>query len=475
MRRELIPLIEEHKRLLVDVAREGPEKSQVLILDFIGRCVKASSDIPNLKDRVELSSILRYWGDVILNESGHYPDISLKEPHGRLTISGLGWEDWEANCRRLAGDFLRSKEEDSTYRPEWAISRKAGEEQLSKFLTSDNTAMVVTGRIGVGKTFLICHLASRESLDEHKLLVMPFDCNSIVSSLSALSREASTGLDASIGLHIARGLGFPDYPTFEAELGRIQEDLEERSSYLLICFDGIERFRMPIFPDQMIRQQPTMLGPRELLVSLNSFAINIAKSKATRVKFLLTCVSSTWSWLGVDRLLSSSIYFTPETKNQSFVLTEYSSEEFTAAYEKYRRAYGLPQGLIETGKVMKVTEHSPYLMRLAVDIMRRRGGTLPTESTLCQRYFHDKVLRGTQEEQVEKDNYLTKFARIADAAGRVASKDADVTSSAYNELVLDGLLVFQKLEEPYPHIALTLDPPKLTRFINQWYEHDRET
>ena len=70
---------------------------------------------------------------------------------------------------------------------------------------------------------------------------------------------------------------------------------------------------------------------------------------------------------------------------------------------------------------------------------------------------------------------MTKFARIADAAGRVASKDADVTSSAYNELVLDGLLVFQKLEEPYPHIALTLDPPKLTRFINQWYEHDRET
>ena len=439
---------------------------------FIGKCTEAGRDIPHLDDREELRSILSHWSMFLVDKAkvpGAF-DLKLEAPTLGFTTLRYTFGDLVTRCSQQAGKFV--DEQGPIYKPEWAVRRAYIEKELWRFLRSERMELPLTGSAGVGKTFLICQLARSQpwKANGDLALILPYDCYSLSTALSL----SGLGLKTDIEHHIIRSLGLDGLASLGDEVGYIDRLLEQNGAYLLICFDSVERFFV-----NRIEEPGEEFGPvprtRELLLCLNAIAKDLFRRGATRVKFLFTCVNSTWLDLAPETLLQRSLCFTPNSDLFSLLMEKFNDIEFQEAYA----AYEIPEITLDESR--QLSRRIPYLLRLLSDELQRRRrekkGFDVKDDELFSRFYNERVLRDHQKEQIEKHRFLVGFAkRLArfqanrEELWGVSAGEIDTTDPAYDQLKLDGIIEQTKIRTPSPDIVITLNPLELAEFIRVWFE-----
>ena len=482
----MIDLLRDKHRDLQQKANKVKLPDKALIEEikgFIAECRQAGKNIPNINDRAELRSILGHWGNFVFQTTQdlHYLDTQIEEPVLGLTHLRLTFEDLNASCEQRADQFVTERVREGVFKPKQAVRREQFESRLWEFLRGNQTGLVLTGAAGVGKTFLICQLAEQKpwKTDRELALILPYDCQELSVAISPLELELRDAVEH----QMAQSLGVDGIPSLEGEINYIDRLLEQNNAYLLICFDAVEGFKVNRIeePGGELREVPMV---RELLLSLNAIVKTFARRGATRIKFLLTCVSSAWISLGPDRLTAWNLYFAPDVETRSLVMKEFNDDELKDAY----KAYAVSREAYE--EVRRISGRNPYMLRLASDLMaeleeqKKQGKEVEklTEDLVFREFYNKRILRGTQQEQIQKQRFLLEFAKKSTRFRKdgqdlwgVSSEsgDVDFSNPAYELLKLDGIIVQEKIREPSPQIVISLDPPKLAEFIQKWYGIDQ--
>ena len=140
------------------------------------------------------------------------------------------------------------------------------------------------------------------AIDSANRLILPYDSQDVEDVL-AHYWKTDIELSTVLGDLIARDLGYENGLALQdgEEMKFLDKGLlNSHEARLLICFDGIERFRLR-YRDTTGRLK-SQSAPREFLLALNML-IETAFHKTSRLKFLITCVEPTWSEIGTDRFL----------------------------------------------------------------------------------------------------------------------------------------------------------------------------
>jgi hypothetical protein len=443
------------------------------IESFFDVCVRAGKLASNVSDRIELRSMLSHWAIFLYgttNEAG-YLTVDIAEPDFGLTNLRLSFEDLGSRCQQHATEFTARRVAEGVFDPKHAVPRLDAEKLLSEFVQGDRSGLVITGDSGVGKTFLMCQLASGnpKHTGGETTLVLPYDCQELGRAISPLDRSVRMGIER----QIAQDLGITANTSLAVGLAYVDGFLRQRNAYLLVCFDTIERFKVSL-PEAMAGFQE-VLKVMELLRSLSALIKSLHVNGITRIKFLLISVQAVWRSFNLDRTLSWGQFLVPNSETRSLVMGDFGDDEFEMAC----RAYDIPEESVR--ELKDLTGLNPYMLYLASERQDELKGSSSDirakQEILFKEYYERRIFsRGTQEEAKLKQIFLKEFARKARRfLGKghqvlgVPSGDAILSDPTCELLKADGIIVQEQIRDPFPELVIRLHPPILAEFLRKWY------
>ncbi|MCX6028225.1 MAG: hypothetical protein NT169_02845 [Chloroflexi bacterium] len=435
-----------------------PEEVETLTNDarkLIGQCIDAGARTPFVEDRQRLLAIIRHWGNFVFERTREFTPASPKSSDIGLTWVGMTWEKLRDACRAQAKAFCDGKIDAGVFDPDRSVARKEVQQNILQFLESNSAAMVLTGAAGVGKTFLICQMAY-QSLSDETQFVLAYDSLDLPNLLRQLQPGPSDTLGDALGRIIARDLGYPDFSALERELNYLAHVIENKNAHLLVCFDGLDTFRLDNRP------------PDHLMVAINALVERFAREQdeLCRIKFIITCLDSTWDLLIDERQLAVHHYYHSQAGRLTWPVQEFTEEEFKEAYQKYANRPADGKTFQET---KGVSQKHPYLLRIAAELLAK--GEAVTREMVFNIFYERRVRRGSMTEQIRKERFLAGLVKGGYTEDKgVPALDVDIDDPAYDTLNLDGIITQELTRNPLTRISeyvLKLRPRGLAEYLRE--------
>ena len=340
--------------------------------------------------------------------------------------SALTWTALQKQGAQQNSRFLDELEGTATrheaFIPAVYTRRTSAEATLAAFLTSTDTALILTGDSGVGKTNLLCRWARDLTAGGHTVFF--YDCGGSFSI--EIEREMAQDLGLDNALHVS-------------PLLKHISAIAPTGKQLVLLFDAVDQF-----------QDDQSGGPAELLKNIDAL---VGRLPVGAVRVVASCTTAAWQQfnrIGATNLTWRRYY--PSSADQPVLRLEpFSHAELETAYTAYQQFFQLQTSWQQLSVTLHDSLTLPLLLRLLAETYEGRAA-LPGEGglalTIYKRYYEDRTKR--------PKNQL--FAAALVAAMRQQRRSAlDVTdlstdprlgpavlddsdTSAYHELLENGVL-----------------------------------
>ncbi|MDQ2806544.1 MAG: NACHT domain-containing protein [Chloroflexota bacterium] len=281
----------------------------------------------------------------------------------------LTWTDLRERAARQQQAFLRElrgwPDKANVFIPEAYVPRKDAENSLDKFLHSPDqeTALIVIGETGAGKTNLLCRWADKLTADGQ--VVFFYDCR------GSLTVEIERRVVQDLGLENSNELS-------DAVVAQIRA-LSGNDRRFVLLFDGLEGFDVG-----------TEIGTADLLKAID---VLVERMAASPVRVVLSCATPTWRQL--ERLDATYLfwhhYYPAAIDGPGLELERFTNDELKAAYSLYQDYFNLKTPHLPAGLQDQLT--LPLLLRILADTYK--GGAVPVRAYLphniYQRYYERSV------------------------------------------------------------------------------------
>jgi hypothetical protein len=240
--------------------------------------------------------------------------------------------------------------------------------QLKAFLDSNASALIVVGDSGVGKTNLLCQWALDLQAAGHGVFF--YDCGGSIGP--------------NIGREIASDLSLGDSDELSSALNRIGELASCGARQFILIFDDVNEFRGG---DQA--------GPGEGLKHIDTL---VGRLRDRNVRVVLSC--STPAWRQLERLGVTDLFwhrYFRSTGDESLLhLDLFTSQEFEAAYERYREFFQLQTPLSRLPAALHERLRNALLLRMLAEAYQGRNEPIAHEALtlgIFRRYYEERVRR----------------------------------------------------------------------------------
>lgn len=308
------------------------------------------------------------------------------------------------------------------FEPDLYIARTEAERELEAFLGSNARALLLIGSSGVGKTNLLCKWSDAQSAAGHVALI--YSCDRFAT--------------ADVERELLRDLGLEEPGALPQALAHLDALAGERARRLIFVFDGINDFRGSGAGNDQ----------QQLLTSIDAF---VARLPGDNLRVVLSC--STASWRRLERLgarLTWGRYHRTRSEEPFVLLKSFDNDEAGAAFEAYRKFFGLTLTASDLPYTLRVRLRDPLVLRLLAETHRSGRVSTPTLDTqVFARYYEDRVRR--REDQYFVDTLVEEMWTQASAtlpiqslAGHPVLGQAvrsDDAGSSYNRLLDEGVLL----------------------------------
>jgi hypothetical protein len=307
---------------------------------------------------------------------------SIIDKNYNIAISkGKTWEEYLEITGSLTGKFLGQMTGVKKYDPELYVERQVIHQAWEHFKEMpDRRAFVLLGNAGAGKTNLICNLAGR--MTGMKTAVITY--NSKIFSLVNLENKLKEDF---------RELKLSGKQILE----QLNKKARENNQQVIFLFDALNECLE-------YDNEKGSNGPVKLLQDIDRLLV---KEEFSAIKVLMTCRTYTWEEAiqSEKGMLNLGCYFTSndisgEEARDNLSLKGFSTQEFSEAYPKYRKKFGLLtdlETLLEPDYAFtRARLEDPLVMSLSSQIYS--GGHLPQNI----REFDSVKLFGARLEQLEK-------------------------------------------------------------------------
>lgn len=264
------------------------------------------------------------------------------------------WDAVRARAERLTQRVVSP----ALYDPRLYVRRDAAEDELTRFLGSTASTLVVIGDSGVGKTSFLCHTALDLLAGGHAVLT--YDCSSLA--------------DTEIEDEIARDLG-------TSALDELDREAAGANRNLVFVFDSLSDYR----------------GSERngALVLLRRIHALVTRLPGQNIRVILSCNTSAWDRL--ERL--APIRFDRERFHHRgddpyLRLTIFTDKEGDEAYARYRQVFDLESDLDAVPAAVRERLREPVLLRITAEAYRGVNQPLVAANLgvgIYQRYFDDRV------------------------------------------------------------------------------------
>lgn len=268
------------------------------------------------------------------------------------------WEAVRARTERLARRVITP----ALYDPRLYVRREGAEEDLARFLSGSEPALVVIGDSGVGKSSLLSHWALDLIAQGHA--VLPYDC--------------STLADTEIEEELARDLGV-DAAAFD----ELQREASQAGKNLVLIFDSIGDYR-----------GSERNGAQVLIRRVHAL---VTRLPGENIRVVVSCNTAAWERLQRSapiRLDRRSFHYCGD--DPYLRLTNFTEQEGDEAYTRYRIAFDLHSSLAELPPAVRVRLREPVILRMTAEAYRGAKQPLLAANLgigIYRRYFEERVTR----------------------------------------------------------------------------------
>jgi len=355
-------------------------------------------------------------------------DVPVRSMAAALRTRRASWEQVCAMAAAQRAKFLEAlaprRGTTGIFEPDLYVRRAAEEGELDEFIRSEARALLLIGNMGVGKTNLLCHWSGQRAADGHATLM--YSCDRLAT--------------ADVEGELVKDLGLEDPAALADALAYLDELAGKAGRRAVIVFDAINDFRG--------RDGD---GLKQLLAGIDSL---VSRLSGRNVCVVLTC--STTAWNRLERQGPSTLtwarYHRTRGGDEMLVLGCFDDDEALAAFESYRKHFGLPFALSDLPRALAARLHEPLLLRLLAETHRAEPGradaALP-DTLIFRRYYEERVRRRDDqlfietlvEEMLSRNDAALPIRSLADhpqLGPAVLTEEAD---SSYNRLLDQGVLV----------------------------------
>jgi GTPase SAR1 family protein len=326
---------------------------------------------------------------------------------GRLLIGGeTTWEYLLKTSRQQTGRFIEELKKE--YLPNLYCNRHSIEKEVGNFLESDKTGLIIIGDSGVGKSTLLCHLAEN-LLNKDENLVLFYSCGHSLT----LDIETEIVKDLSIPSDVGLPLGFSE----------INEKADEQNKYIVIILDAINEF------------QDAQFRVGEMLTRIDGL---IGRCNYSRIKFIVSCRTSTWNQLdllGKTSRLFWHKYYTLDGENKPLILQRFCDDELRVAYKKYQVEYNIGTEFTNLSERTKEKFRDPFLLKITFDAYKNRD-IIPND-ILTMEVFKDYYEKKIEQKRDRRFLYdlikLMRKRKVASLPLEIIENDEKLGKDATND------------------------------------------
>jgi hypothetical protein len=247
--------------------------------------------------------------------------------------------------------------------------RRKIESEFTEFLATEDTAFILVGESGVGKTSLLSHWALELLGQGHAVFF--YNCGA--------------SIPVEIEQTIARDLDLEDPDRLYSTLREIDALPAPAGSQFILVFDALEEFR---------RSKPS-----ELLSNIDAL-VDRLEAKG-RIRVVVSCNAATWRQMdrGREVQLFEDRYHRPHGEVEDklyWLLGVFNDDELQAAYERYKQHFALQTPFVAFKRSMSEELRNPQLLNMLADAYR--GKALPPGGVklwldIYNSYYVEKVGR----------------------------------------------------------------------------------
>ncbi len=282
------------------------------------------------------------------------------------------------------------------YIPELFVSRNQIESEFEQWMYSDLPVFAIVGDSGTGKTNSMAALADQSSADH---LVLFYQALRLQNGLVKTIQE-----DFIWEFHVERHISF--------FVERLSELANLHGRKIIVFLDGLDEFAGN---DSLLRFELAEL---------------IQRTQSLPVKICISCKSAEWSSFVIDKgqtynefaksvfpprdsVHQPTTYSQPKPENVGVQLGNFSNDERTSAFRKYRSAFNLAGNL--DGELAQECAY-PLLMRLACEVYQ--DTELPLSGALSniqifKRYLDNRLDRLDIKYRSIARNILEKISTLS--------------------------------------------------------------
>lgn len=371
---------EEVKRHMRDLTREtilfvgysGRDRDVFKFLSNEGESVwwvnPTEPDFQKTEDRKIIQFLLNRHSDrnILFGDAARF-DSFFRSLYELLTGNALpsapaqDWDTLKSAVLQQANRYLDETRK-GKYTPELYAERASLNQEIIQFFQSDRSALLLTGKSGVGKTNLVCNLA--EKLLSEGNLVLLYNCGG--------------ALTIDIEDEIAKDLFLDPTTPLALSLSKVNEKALGHGKYIVIVFDAVNEFQ---FGDT---RAPDLLRKIDGL---------IGRTQLSQVKFVVTCRSTTWDEL--ELLGKTSLYWNryyTGDEQRPLEIQRFTAEELERAYVLYQRRFDLLSNIEELSNVTREKCKDPLMLRMLSEVYMRQDVPKDAPTALVfQDYYQSKV------------------------------------------------------------------------------------
>ena len=388
--REQLYALNHHKRL-IPLSVQPIEAGEIPLHMVEAQLVDFTEPTNYARDFARLLDAIRHDRGIT-----DLPAEEAARPQPRLEFRGVGLASW-ADVQALADQQKHRYFEDMTaepsrtYDPAVHVPRAQAEEELSLFLAGSRLALALVGASGIGKTSLLCHWAELLRADGHAVLF--YRC------AGSMADDVRDELADDLPVDSADGV--------PATLGQVERLAAAQGKRFILIFDGINEAAGGA--ERVIRDLDGLVG----------------SLPGANVRVVLSCGTPAWALMQQRQVVEGlhwSRFHRPRSGEQALALGELTPTEFAAAFEAYRKRYGLHLELAEVSAPVQEVLHSPVLLRLFAETHTQSDvpvSALTLEAEVLQAFYERRVRRP------EDAAFLGRLAAemLAQRRGSVALED----------------------------------------------------
>jgi uncharacterized coiled-coil protein SlyX len=301
------------------------------------------------------------------------------------------------------------------YCSEYYYQRAALRAHFSDFLESARSAMVITGKAGIGKSAFVCDLVDNP----------PDNCLIWLQDCAYLQLGAKMSIDEYIG----RSMGLTS-----GVLATLDDLLEQHPTQRIVfAFDSVNEYS----------------NREELLTRLARFVRDI---EDRRIKLILTCRMPMWRSIGRAFAIPANRGYHIAGPGSNVLIDPFSEEEIERAYGGYRQAYHIKTPYSELSPQVKHFILQPLFLNLTAVVCSR--GEVP-KSLALRDVFSQYVEKCLGEGGFESEEFAV-LQRIIELMYEQAKRELELAlvkrngdighyvvpdfNSPYAKLIDEGLL-----------------------------------